>query len=35
MMLIDFDKMAPNLKTEWNDDAIFNAEKVFDRPNWI
>ena len=33
--LIDFDKMTPDLTGEWKDDAVFNAEKVFDRPNWL
>ena len=34
-LLIDFDKLNPDLNTEWLDDEIFNANKVFDRANWL
>ena len=34
-MLIDFDKLSPNLKEEWLDDEVFNANRVFDRENWF
>ena len=33
-MLLDFDKMTPDLN-EWKDDAIFDANKVFDRTEWL
>jgi hypothetical protein len=34
-LLVDFDKLNPDLNEDWMDDAIFNANKVFDRAEWL